>query len=94
MGIAVRVVPQGLNSMAQDFEQYNIGIIPVLGYSDMENRYRQSGNGYSICSWPRLPCRGLPAVAVIALLIKRDSAGPIFYKSKRYGRRGNIFHMY
>ena len=27
-------------------------------------------------------------------MIKLDSPGPVFYFSKRYGRRGQIFHMY
>lgn len=36
----------------------------------------------------------LPLLAVIALLIKLDSPGPIFYRHKRVGENGRIFHMY
>jgi lipopolysaccharide/colanic/teichoic acid biosynthesis glycosyltransferase len=35
----------------------------------------------------------LPALAVIALLIKIDSPGPVLYRSKRIGRNGNSFEM-
>ncbi len=31
---------------------------------------------------------------VIAILIKLDSSGPIFYKAKRVGKNGKIFNMY
>jgi FlaA1/EpsC-like NDP-sugar epimerase/lipopolysaccharide/colanic/teichoic acid biosynthesis glycosyltransferase len=35
-----------------------------------------------------------PAFLVIALLIKRDSAGPIFYRGERVGRNGTRFRIY
>jgi len=35
-----------------------------------------------------------PAFLVIALLIKRDSAGPIFSRGERVGRNGIRFHIY
>jgi len=41
-GLAVRVVPQGYEYMADDFVKYNIGIIPILEYSDIDISYRQN----------------------------------------------------
>jgi len=35
-----------------------------------------------------------PAFLVIALLIKRDSAGPVFYRGERVGRNGKRFRIY
>ncbi len=35
-----------------------------------------------------------PFLLIIAILIKIDSKGPVFYKSKRVGLRGRIFTMY
>ena len=35
-----------------------------------------------------------PAFLAIALLIKRDSAGPVFYRSERVGRQGKRFRIY
>ena len=36
----------------------------------------------------------LPLFPFIALLMKLDSKGPIFYKQKRVGKRGRPFYMY
>src|SRR6266513_2498637 len=35
-----------------------------------------------------------PAFLVIALLIKRDSAGPVFYRGERVGKNGSSFRIY
>ncbi len=36
----------------------------------------------------------LPLLPLVALAIKLDSPGPVFYKHERVGRRGKPFHMY
>lgn len=40
-GVAVRVVPQGYEYMAQDFVKFNIGLIPVLEYTHLNVDYHQ-----------------------------------------------------
>src|SRR5438445_13658540 len=35
-----------------------------------------------------------PVFFVIAILIKRDSAGPVFYRGERVGRNGTRFRVY
>src|SRR3989440_4953038 len=35
-----------------------------------------------------------PVFLLIALLIKRDSAGPVFYRGERVGRKGKRFRIY
>jgi FlaA1/EpsC-like NDP-sugar epimerase/lipopolysaccharide/colanic/teichoic acid biosynthesis glycosyltransferase len=35
-----------------------------------------------------------PALLAMTLLIKRDSAGPVFYRSERVGKRGRRFRLY
>ena len=35
-----------------------------------------------------------PLLLITALAIKKDSAGPIFYRAKRVGRSGKVFTMY
>jgi exopolysaccharide biosynthesis polyprenyl glycosylphosphotransferase len=95
LGIAVRVVPQGFELMSGDFSKYNLGMIPILEYSEGQNYRRQAGKRIFdflivlmavIVLWP--------IIAVIAMIIKWESVGPVFYLSKRYGRGGRIFHMY
>ena len=36
----------------------------------------------------------IPVLAVLALLIRLDSPGPVFYRQQRVGERGRIFHLY
>lgn len=95
MGIAVRVVPQGFELMESEFNKYNIGIIPVLEYCDVRNVHRHQGKRLFdlIVAWI-LMLMALPLITVLAILVKLDSPGPAFYLSKRYGRRGKLFHMY
>ena len=35
-----------------------------------------------------------PLMALIALLVRRDSAGPVFYHAERLGRKGRVFQCY
>jgi len=94
-GLAVRVVPQGYEYMSEDFIKYNIGIIPILEYSDIDINYRQRLKRFFDCVLAALlMILFFPFFLVLALLIKIDSPGPIFYRSHRYGRYGHMFDMY
>lgn len=95
MGIAVRVVPQGYEIMQSEFNKYNIGIIPVLEYCDVRNLYRHQGKRFfDIVFGTLIMLAILPLFAVLAILVKLDSPGPVLYLSRRYGRRGELFYMY
>ena len=95
LGIAVRVVPQGYELMQSEFNKYNIGIIPVLEYCDVRNLHRHQGKRVFdlVVGWMLFTIT-LPVILVLAVLVKLDSPGPVFYLSKRYGRRGQLFHMF
>jgi exopolysaccharide biosynthesis polyprenyl glycosylphosphotransferase len=95
LGISVRVIPQGYELMGRDPVKYNVGIVPVLGYWDANVNYHLRAKRIFdfAMGWMILLCL-LPVFAAIALLIKLDSPGPVFYKSRRYGCRGEIFNMY
>ncbi len=95
LGIAVRVIPQGFDLMSGDFFRYNIGLIPILEYCDIELTRSQFGKRFFdfvislfalLVFWPIL--------LLIGIIIKLDSPGPAIYSSKRYGRRGRVFNMY
>jgi len=94
-GLAVRVVPQGYEYMAQDFVKFNIGIIPILEYSDLDVDYHHRAKRVFdfVLSLLLLICL-LPLLIVLAILLKCDSPGPVFYRSRRYGRYGRMFNMY
>ncbi len=95
MGIAVRVIPQGFDMTTGEFFKFNIGFIPVIEYCGVEYSKKQFGKRMFdfIVSLSALTAL-LPVLLVIGTLIKLDSRGPVLYRSKRYGRRGNIFYMY
>lgn len=92
--IAVRVIPHGFELTTGEFFKYNIGFIPVLEYCDEELAVRQVGKRlFDFVMTSLLVVLSLPFLTVISILIKLDSPGPIFYLSKRYGRRGRKFLM-
>ena len=95
LDIAVRVVPQGFELMPKHFMKYNIGCIPILEYSNQEEIKLQLGKRFFdfIVSLTALIILS-PVFLIVALLIKLDSPGPIFYASRRYGKRGRKFDMY
>ena len=94
-GLAVRVVPQGYEYMAHDFIKYNIGIIPILEYSDLDINYRQRAKrAFDFVLASLLTILLTPVFIVLGILIKLDSPGPVFYRSHRYGRFGRMFDMY
>ena len=95
LGIAVRVVPQGYELMQSEFNKYNIGIIPVLEYCDVRNLHRHQGKRlFDIVVGMLLLAVTSPLFVVLAVMVKLDSPGPVFYLSRRYGRRGELFNMY
>jgi len=78
MGIAVRVVPQGFEFMPRILNNTTSGL-SGFGLFRYGKPLRQSGKtAIRFVRGHDCHGRGLPAVAVIALLIKRDSAGRYF----------------
>jgi len=94
LGIAIRVIPHGFELMSGEFSKYNIGFIPILEYCEAERSRKQVGKRlFDFITVLCLAIFVLPVLFVIAILIKLDSPGPVFYLSKRYGRGGRIFKM-
>jgi exopolysaccharide biosynthesis polyprenyl glycosylphosphotransferase len=94
-GLAIRAVPQGYEYMSDNFIKINIGIIPILEYSDVYINYRQRLKRVFdfVMSCAFVVCL-LPLFIVLGILVKCDSPGPVFYRSQRYGRFGKMFDMY
>lgn len=95
LGVAVRVIPHGFDLMSGDLVKYNIGIIPILEYCEETPFRKQAGKrlfDFLMISLSILFV--FPIYVMIAVLIKLDSRGPVFYRSRRYGRRGKVFSMY
>ncbi len=94
-GISVHVVPHGYELIGGQFAKSNIGIIPLLEYSDMQKMHKQFGKRLFDFVGAALAIIVLaPLFLMIAILIKLDSPGPVLYFSQRYGRKGNRFPMF
>ncbi len=92
--VAVRVVPQGFEFTNGELTKYNIGFVPILEYSEEEHLVKQAGKRLFDFSLSLvLVTLLIPVFLLIALLIKLDSRGPVFYVSRRYGRKGKVFPM-
>ncbi len=95
LGIAVRVVPHGFELISGDFFKYNIGVIPILEYSQAQEFQKQAGKRvFDFIVALILLIISSPLFIVIAVVIKATSPGPVFYLSRRYGRGGRKFYMY
>lgn len=95
LGVAVRVVPHGFELMSGEFSKYNIGLIPILEYSDGRTYQKQIGKRFfDLLAGMCLAVLVFPVFLVVAVLIKLDNPGPMLYLSKRYGRGGRMFNMY
>ncbi|MBF0478513.1 MAG: sugar transferase [Candidatus Omnitrophica bacterium] len=95
LNLNIRVVPFGYEFLSQEVEKYNIGIIPVLDYYNRNYLRKQFGKRlFDVIVGLFLLLILSPVFLIVALLIKCDSPGPVFYFSYRYGRNGWKFHMW
>ncbi len=93
--IAVRVIPQGFELTTGEFCKYNIGFIPILEYCNEEFTIKQVGKRlFDFVMALFLLTLLSPFFLLISILVKLDGGGAVFYRSKRYGRRGREFMMY
>ncbi len=95
MRLAVRVIPEGFELTTGEFGKYNIGFIPVLEYFNQGGEFRHPGKRvFDFAAASLMLIAFSPLFVVLAVLIKQDSKGPVFYLSRRYGRSGQEFLMY
>ena len=94
------VVPDLLQLSLNRVEFSNMAGVPVLGMRDMAAFGHISRSGrilkraLDLVLILLLSVPTLLVMAVLALIIKLDSPGPIFYTSPRVGREGRVFNMY
>lgn len=96
IGIEVRVVPDLYDGLAWNAPIEYVGQFPTIPLHRQDfprsafivKRIMDvllAGLALLVCS---------PLMLAIAILIKRDSPGPIFYKAARIGRKGRRFHCF
>ncbi len=96
LGIAMQVVPDDFGLDPEDFRLHTIGDVPLIEYHNPLPNYRMMimkrlmDIAVSLFTLTLL----IPVFIFIGIAIKLDSSGPIFYPSRRWGRKGRLFNCY
>jgi exopolysaccharide biosynthesis polyprenyl glycosylphosphotransferase len=94
--VRTQVVPDLLQMSLNRVEFVNMSGIPMLGLRELHisrlGRVTKRIMDFAITLILAVPL--VLASAVIAVAIKIDSAGPVFYSGMRVGQNGNLFKMY
>ena len=93
MGVGARMVPDLISLSTEEVDTSFIGRVPLLGY----NRHQPHASelalkrafDFAVASFLLVVLS--PLFALIAVLIKLDSSGPVFYVSHRCGKDGRLF---
>lgn len=95
LSINVRVVPDLFELSFVKTTVENFDGIPLIGLRDpvMEPFQRLVKRGFDLLIGGVAFLVALPIMAIVAILIKLDSAGPIFFLQDRVGENGRVFKM-
>lgn len=95
LGVSLKVVPDHLGVLLNDVKIHNIGFIPIFEYHSRAIHASELiiKRLFDIFVSAILSVILLPMGLLIALLIKLDSPGSIFYISTRCGRKGKPFQF-
>lgn len=96
MNIGVRVVPQGFVDQSLGMDLGYVGTLPLVTYKERIH----PATDYILKRWFDVIVASLalvvslPVWAVLAILIKLDSPGPVLYMQKRVGAKGMTFTLF
>jgi exopolysaccharide biosynthesis polyprenyl glycosylphosphotransferase len=96
LGVGVAFVPGLHNIFAHRISVEHIGNLPLVREKDLSvvYRYDRFKRVFDLFCVAVLGVVLVPLMAVIALMIRRDSPGPVFFKQNRVGKDGNLFKIY
>ncbi|PIQ85261.1 MAG: polyprenyl glycosylphosphotransferase [Candidatus Omnitrophica bacterium CG11_big_fil_rev_8_21_14_0_20_45_26] len=95
-GISIQIVPDDYGLEVNNIRLHDAGGVPLL-------EYHSPSLNYSMIVTKRLMDIAIASAALVilspvflalAILIRLDSKGPIFYGSKRWGQKGRLFKCY
>jgi exopolysaccharide biosynthesis polyprenyl glycosylphosphotransferase len=94
-GLKVSLLPQLLDVMGPSLEIDDVEGLTVLGINPTilprSSRFLKRGLDVTVSATALLVAA--PAIAVVALLIKLDSRGPVFFRQNRIGKGGRPFKL-
>jgi len=95
LGIEYQVVPRLYHFFSQRFTVDNLDSIPLITVGDRSRPvYHAVKRGIDIVVSAGLLILLSPLMALIALLIKRSSPGPVLFSQVRVGQRGRTFRIF
>ena len=96
LGVELQIIPDHFDFELSDIRLHDIDGMPVLEYHSVSPNYqmivikRVMDVAVSLAALALLS----PIFLIVAAAIKLESSGPVFYASKRWGKRGRIFKCY
>jgi exopolysaccharide biosynthesis polyprenyl glycosylphosphotransferase len=95
LGVKVSIVPQLFDALGPSVEVDNVEGLTVLGISPpvLVRSSRFLKRSMDIAGSAALLLVTGPLFALIALVIKLDSRGPVFFRQRRVGREGKCFEL-
>jgi len=96
MGLGVRVIPESFEESLPIMDVNYMGVVPVFTYSVRKPHPSEAVSKKVFDFFVSLVLIILfsPVLLIIAVLIKLDSLGPVFFVSKRVGIKGINFNFY
>jgi len=96
MRLGIRMVPEQLEEPLPILDVSHIGIIPLLTYKERKPHPSESifKRLFDLVVSLILIVLLLPLFVIIAVLIKINSSGPVFFIQKRGGLKARIFNFY
>ena len=95
-GVEFRIAPSLFNCLPQKTEIDQIGILPMIRLfrEPLSSGARLVKRSFDLLTSGLAILLLLPVWVLIALLIKLDSKGPVFYTQERVGMDGRLFLLY
>jgi len=95
-GVRVNIVPRLFEILSSQTSMDDVEGIPLLDVAHVElSRFNMVVKRiFDLIAGGLLTCLMLPVIGVLALAIKIDSRGPVFFRQERMGRGGKVFRIY
>ena len=94
-GVRVNIVPRLFEILSSQTEMDDVEGIPLLDVAHVEmSRFNMVvKRAFDLIVGGALTLLLLPLIGVLAVAIKLDSRGPVFFRQDRMGRGGRVFRM-
>jgi exopolysaccharide biosynthesis polyprenyl glycosylphosphotransferase len=94
--VSFMVIPSGFQILLSGLNLTTIGGVPLLGVTKLPLNHPAKWvfkRATDIVGASIGLVLSAPLIAVFALMVYRESPGPVFYRQLRVGRRGRLFHI-